>query len=71
MIFPYAPPLVSQSPPLQVIIAQSLDDVEEGGETAFLIADNTTTTADVIIKIFENDDRFFNGDIDKMVKNQH
>ena len=27
-----------------------LNDVEEGGETAFLIADNTTTTPDVSSK---------------------
>ena len=40
-----------------VTILYYLNDVEEGGETAFLIADNTTTTADVSIKCFKNDDK--------------
>ena len=30
-----------------ITILYYLNDVEEGGETAFLIADNTTTTPDV------------------------
>lgn len=33
-----------------ITILYYLNDVEEGGETAFLIADNTTTTPDVSVK---------------------